>query len=67
MASLSIEGNVLREAIALLLENEPAVLGITAPGMPQYSPGMGPRSDDPLTIYAFEEFGAVREYTEVSV
>nr|WP_139454097.1 DUF411 domain-containing protein [Campylobacter armoricus] len=37
----AIEGHVLEDAIAWLLENKPKdVIGISAPGMPQGSPGM---------------------------
>ncbi|SIS04362.1 DUF411 domain-containing protein [Natronorubrum thiooxidans] len=60
-----VEGHVPLEAIEELLADEPAVDGISAPGMPQYSPGMGPRGDEPLTIYAFETSGEFSEYTTV--
>ncbi len=60
-----VEGHVPLEAIERLFEEEPAVRGIAAPGMPKYSPGMGPRGDDPLSIVAFEEGGDVFEYVEV--
>ncbi len=35
-----IEGHVPVDAIAKLLEEQPDVIGLTAPGMPQRSPGM---------------------------
>ena len=35
-----IEGHVPADAIARLLEEQPDVIGLTAPGMPQNSPGM---------------------------
>lgn len=60
-----VEGHVPLEAIEPLLAEEPDVDGIAAPGMPQYAPGMGPRGDEPLTIYAFETGGAIEEYREV--
>lgn len=60
-----VEGHVPLEAVEELFDEEPDVLGVAAPGMPEHSPGMGPRGDGPLTIYAFEESGDVYEYTDV--
>lgn len=60
-----VEGHVPLEAVETLFEEKPAVLGITAPGMPQHSPGMGPPGDDPLTIYTFEESGETAAYVDV--
>jgi hypothetical protein len=60
-----VEGHVPLEAIEKLFAEEPDVDGIAAPGMPEYSPGMGPRGDEPLTIYAFEESGELAEFTDV--
>ena len=60
-----VEGHVPLEAVEELFENEPDVDGLTAPGMPQHSPGMGPPGDEPLQIYAFDDSGAVSEFTAV--
>lgn len=60
-----VEGHVPLEAIETLLEEEPDVAGISAPGMPDHSPGMGPRGEDPLQIYAFQTSGEVEPYVEV--
>lgn len=60
-----VEGHVPLEAIDALLADEPAVDGIAAPGMPRNSPGMGPRGDDPLTIYAFEAGGDIEPFRDV--
>lgn len=35
-----IEGHVPADAITRLLEEQPDIIGLTAPGMPQKSPGM---------------------------
>ncbi|AFZ74263.1 DUF411 domain-containing protein [Natronobacterium gregoryi] len=59
-----VEGHVPLEAVELFLADEPSARGLAAPGMPQHSPGMGPRGDEPLRIYAFDEDGA-EEYTTV--
>ncbi len=60
-----MEGHVPREAVERLFEEEPAALGVAAPGMPRYSPGTGPRGDEPLTISAFEETCDAFEYVDV--
>lgn len=49
----AIEGHVPAEDILRLLAERPAVAGLAAPGMPQYSPGMmsdEPRGYDVLTF-----------------
>lgn len=43
-----IEGHVPLDAVARLLETRPDVTGISVPGMPMGSPGMG---DDPAARY----------------
>ena len=60
-----VEGHVPLQAIEALFESDTEPLGIALPGMPQHSPGMGPRGDEPLTIYAFEEDGESYEYIRV--
>ena len=47
-----IEGHVPVNAIRKLLQEKPAIAGISAPGMPQNSPGMGEMKKGTLTIYA---------------
>ncbi|EEF26072.1 conserved hypothetical protein [Ricinus communis] len=46
-----IEGHVPVSAINKLLKEKPAILGISAPGMPMNSPGMGEMKKGTLTIY----------------
>lgn len=60
-----VEGHVPLEAIETLYDEQPAVDGITVPGMPRYSPGMGPRGDDQLAVYAFSADGSVTEFQTV--
>lgn len=50
-----VEGHVPMAAIERLLAARPAVTGITAPGMPAGSPGMG---DDPKARFDVLAFGA---------
>ena len=47
-----IEGHVPVSAIRKLLKDKPAIVGISAPGMPMNSPGMGEMKKGTLTIYA---------------
>lgn len=47
-----VEGHVPIGAIRKLLKEKPAIVGISAPGMPINSPGMGEMKKGTLTIYA---------------
>lgn len=46
-----VEGHVPVGAINKMLKDKPAIIGISAPGMPQNSPGMGEMKKGTLTIY----------------
>ena len=48
----AVEGHVPVRAIRKLLREKPPIVGISAPGMPQHSPGMGEERPGTLTIYA---------------
>jgi hypothetical protein len=50
--SYVVEGHVPVAAIRKLLKEKPAIVGISAPGMPMNSPGMGEMKKGTLTIYA---------------
>ncbi len=54
-----IEGHVPASDIKRLLTEKPAVLGLTAPGMPQKSPGMQPEGLAPqgYDVLAFDKAG----------
>lgn len=60
-----VEGHVPLEAIEALYDQAPEIDGIAIPGMPRYSPGMGPRGDEPLAVYTFEADGSVSEFRTV--
>ncbi|OGS90080.1 MAG: CopG family transcriptional regulator [Gallionellales bacterium GWA2_59_43] len=47
-----VEGHVPVAAIRKLLKEKPSIIGISAPGMPMNSPGMGEMKKGTLTIYA---------------
>ncbi len=52
-----IEGHVPVAAINKLLKERPDIVGISAPGMPQNSPGMGEMKKGTLTIYGVPKDG----------
>ena len=52
-----IEGHVPVAAIDKLLREKPDIVGISAPGMPMNSPGMGEMKKGTLTIYAVPKNG----------
>ncbi len=47
----TVEGHVPVAAIQKLLKEKPAIVGISVPGMPANSPGMGPEVKGTLTVY----------------
>ena len=46
-----VEGHVPFAAIQKLLAEKPKILGISVPGMPAGSPGMGGEKTEPLKVY----------------
>ena len=53
-----VEGHVPVRAIRKMLSEKPHIVGISAPGMPQNSPGMGEERPGTLTIYAIPKGNA---------
>lgn len=53
-----VEGHVPVATVRKLLSEKPAIAGITLPGMPLGSPGMGGSKDEAFTIYAVTRDGA---------
>lgn len=51
VGNYTVEGHVPVAAIHKLLREKPAIAGISAPGMPQNAPGMGPEIKGSLKIY----------------
>jgi hypothetical protein len=47
-----VEGHVPVESINKLLQERPLITGISVPGMPAGSPGMGGEKKEPLKVYA---------------
>lgn len=54
-----IEGHVPVAAIQKLLTERPKAVGISVPGMPQNSPGMGPEIPGTLPVLLLDESGRV--------
>lgn len=53
-----VDGHVPIKAIEKLLKERPAIAGITLPGMPMGSPGMGDDPTKSFTVYAVTKDGA---------
>jgi hypothetical protein len=53
-----VDGHVPIKAIEKLLKDKPAIAGITLPGMPMGSPGMGDDPNQSFTVYAVTKDGA---------
>ena len=58
-----IEGHVPVTDIKRLLSERPDVVGITAPGMPMMSPGMGSETPKDYDVLAFDKNGESRVYS----
>ena len=54
-----VDGHVPVNTIRKLLDEKPAIAGITLPGMPPGVPGMGGEKTGPLTVYAISNDGAL--------
>ena len=52
-----VEGHVPVAAIQKLLREQPNIVGISAPGMPANSPGMGPMQKGTLKVYSIGHDG----------
>jgi hypothetical protein len=52
-----VDGHVPVETIRKLLDEKPAIVGLTLPGMPPGSPGMYGEKTGPLTVYAIGRDG----------
>lgn len=47
-----VDGHVPADIVKKLVSERPAITGITLPGMPMGSPGMGGEKSGPFTVYA---------------
>lgn len=53
-----VEGHVPANVLNRLLAEKPAIKGVSLPGMPMGSPGMGGEKQGPFVIYGFTDNGA---------
>lgn len=53
-----VSGHVPIEVVQKMLAEKPDIAGVTLPGMPAGSPGMGGDKTEPFTVYAFKKGGA---------
>ena len=60
-----VEGHVPARIVARLLNEGPAVIGISAPGMPAASPGMDIPDGGPYDVVTFDAVGGIRQYERV--
>lgn len=51
----TVEGHVPVAAIQKMLKEQPKIAGITVPGMPANSPGMGPEVKGTLKVYVLSQ------------
>lgn len=57
-----VDGHAPVEAVQKLLAEHPALAGLTVPGMPPGSPGMGGEKQLPLIVYAIDKQGEKSVY-----
>ena len=59
-----VEGHVPANDIQRLIDEKPDILGITAPGMPKMSPGMGSRTPKDYKVLAFDKQGKIELFSQ---
>jgi hypothetical protein len=57
IGNYTVEGHVPADDIKRMLKEKPAIAGLSAPGMPQGSPGMEQGSKEPYDVIAFTKDG----------
>ena len=62
IGSYVIEGHVPAADVLRLLAEQPAVVGIAAPGMPSGAPGMENGTRDHYTVVSFDRVGAMTPF-----
>lgn len=59
----TVEGHVPVAAIKKLLNEKPDIVGISVPGMPMNSPGMGPEKKGTLKVMALTKDGQTKPFS----
>ena len=57
IGNYTVEGHVPADDIKRMLKEKPAIAGLSAPGMPQGSPGMEQGRTEPYNVIAFKKDG----------
>ncbi|GIW63587.1 MAG: hypothetical protein KatS3mg091_389 [Patescibacteria group bacterium] len=65
IANYIVEGHIPVPAIEKLLKEKPNVLGISLPGMPAGSPGMGGFKQEPFKIFSFTQDKTIEQFIEL--
>jgi hypothetical protein len=64
IGNYTVEGHVPAADIKRLLQEKPAIAGLSAPGMPQGSPGMEQGVKEPYDVIAFKKDGTSTVYAK---
>lgn len=64
VGNYTVEGHVPAADIKKLLLEKPAIAGLSAPGMPQGSPGMEQGTKEPYDVLAFKKDGTSTVYAK---
>ena len=64
IGNYTVEGHVPAADIKRMLNEKPAIAGLSAPGMPQGSPGMEQGSKEPYDVIAFKKDGTSTVYAK---
>jgi hypothetical protein len=64
IGNYTVEGHVPADDIKRMLKEKPAIAGLSAPGMPQGSPGMEQGTKEPYDVIAFKKDGTSTVYAK---
>ena len=64
IGNYTVEGHVPAADIKRMLQEKPAIAGLSAPGMPQGSPGMEQGAKEPYDVIAFKKDGTSTVYAK---
>jgi len=64
IGNYTVEGHVPADDIKRMLKEKPAIAGLSAPGMPQGSPGMEQGVKEPYDVIAFKKDGTSTVYAK---
>ena len=62
IAGYAFEGHIPVQSIEKVLRERPTIRGLSVPGMPAGSPGMGGEKKEPLKVYVLDDSATPRVY-----